>query len=394
MEHHVFLSYSHKDMQIMRRVRDDLRAAGLTVWNDENLTPGTPSWKNAIEKAIENTGCLVVILSPDAKESEWIERELDYARACRVPILPVLAAGDERNAIPFELINVQRVDIRTDHEAGIRHLMATVRETAASARDLQTPAQPTAHTHALPPIERQALDAWNLLDQLRLMQWLFLSPGRLVEYETRWGEESSRQVGAWLVCTLAWLPLVIPTLAYSLGTIQVEGASRLSLFLVWILFMVGWFTTGLLNMRGSQLASLIAFVIATVVTLLIYTLIGGIDGIELAPDAVTQVATSMTLGIAFGVGFAIARRATGTVAGIVVAIVMFIVLFGRNLGPEGALAGIALVGMALVVTFSIESGLQRGRLSWLNWGMIAASLLAYGAMAWIYFLGGWAVLGG
>jgi hypothetical protein len=40
MEHHVFLSYSHRDMGIMRRVRDDLRAAGLTVWNDENLIPG------------------------------------------------------------------------------------------------------------------------------------------------------------------------------------------------------------------------------------------------------------------------------------------------------------------------------------------------------------------
>ncbi len=394
MEHHVFLSYSHKDMAIMRRVRDDLRAAELTVWNDENLTPGTPSWKNAIEKAIENTGCLVVLLSPDAKESEWIEREMDYARACGVPILPVLAWGDERNAIPFELINVQRVDIRTDYEVGIQHLAATVRETAASARDLPNPAQPTAHTHALPPIERQALDAWNLLDQLRLMQWLFLSPGRLVDYETRWGEESVRQVGAWLVCTLAWLPLVISTLAYSLGTIQVEGSSRLSLFFVWILFMVGWFATGWLNMRGSPLAALIAFVIAALVTLMIFTLIGGIDGIELAPGAATRVATSMTLGIAFGVGFSVARRATGTVAGIVVAIVMFIVLFGRSLGPEGALSGIALVGMALGVTFSIERGIRSGRLSWLNWAIIAAALLAYGAMAWIYFLGGWSVLRG
>jgi hypothetical protein len=113
-------------------------------------------------------------------------------------------------------------------------------------------------------------------------------------------------VGAWLVCTLAWLPLVIPTLAYSLGTIQVEGSSRLSLFFVWILFMVGWFATGLLNMRGSQLAALIAFVLATVVTVLIFILVGGIDGVVLAPSAATQVATSLALGVAFGVGFAIA----------------------------------------------------------------------------------------
>jgi|FLYN01.1.fsa_nt_gi hypothetical protein len=392
MEHHVFLSYSHKDMAIMRRVRDDLRAGGLRVWNDENLMPGTPSWKNGIEKAIENAGCLVVILSPDAKESEWIERELDYARTCGVPILPVLAAGDERSAIPFELINVQRIDTRADYAAGIQHLTASVRDTMVSRDDLQTPAQPTAHSHGLPPMDRQALDAWNLLDQLRLMQWLFLSPARVVEYEARRGEESVRQVGAWLVSTLAWLPLVIPTLAYSLGTIPVMGSARLSLFFVWILFIVALLATGWLNMRGSQLASVLAFIIAAVVTLFVYVLVGGVDSIELAPNTPSRVAITMTLGVACGVAFSVARRAAGTVIGIVAGIVMFIALFNRTLGPEAGLAGIGLIGMTLGVTFSLESGLRTGQLSWLNWGIIAASLLAYAAMVWIYFLGGWSLL--
>jgi hypothetical protein len=82
------------------------------------------------------------------------------------------------------------------------------------------------------------------------------------------------------------------------------------------------------------------------------------------------------------------------VAGILIGIVLFIVLFNQSMGPEGALSGIALVGMTLAVTFSIERGLRTGTLSWLNWVVITAALLSYGAMAWIYFLGGWAVLGG
>jgi hypothetical protein len=73
---------------------------------------------------------------------------------------------------------------------------------------------------------------------------------------------------------------------------------------------------------------------------------------------------------------------------------MFIALFNRDMGPAGGLAGIALVGMTLGVTFSIENGLRTGKLSWFNWLIIAVSLLAYGAMAWIYFLGGWFILGG
>jgi hypothetical protein len=79
----VFLSYSRTDGAIMRRVSDDLRKHGFLVWNDEALEPGTPSWKDAIEAAIEGAKTVVAMLSPEAKKSEWIERELDYARAPR-----------------------------------------------------------------------------------------------------------------------------------------------------------------------------------------------------------------------------------------------------------------------------------------------------------------------
>ncbi|HRF95579.1 MAG TPA: toll/interleukin-1 receptor domain-containing protein, partial [Aggregatilineales bacterium] len=62
-QHHVFLSYSRKDTAMMNRVRDNLRASGLTVWTDEGLEAGTPSWTRDIDNAIRNTGCLVVLLS-------------------------------------------------------------------------------------------------------------------------------------------------------------------------------------------------------------------------------------------------------------------------------------------------------------------------------------------
>jgi len=119
--HDIFLSYSHKDTPIMGRVRDDLRAAGLSVWTDEGIEPGTPSWKRAIQQAIEETTCLVAILSPSAKYSEWVERELEYARVQGIPVVPMLAAGEERTAIPFDLITRQFVDIRTDYQRGIQY---------------------------------------------------------------------------------------------------------------------------------------------------------------------------------------------------------------------------------------------------------------------------------
>lgn len=127
-QRHIFLSYSRADSDLMGQVRDGLRTAGLTVWTDETLTPGTPSWKKSIEKAIEDAGALVVLLSPDSKNSEWVERELGYARVCNVQIFPVLCRGDERSAIPFELVNTQRTDIRTgDLQPALTSLVPIIR---------------------------------------------------------------------------------------------------------------------------------------------------------------------------------------------------------------------------------------------------------------------------
>lgn len=116
---HVFLSYSRTDLTTMARIRDDFQAAGLSVWTDEQLEPGTPSWKDSIQEAIEEAGCVVVVLSPDAKKSPWVERELGYAASRGIKIFPVLARGTEQDAVPFELINAQWIDIR-GHDAALQ----------------------------------------------------------------------------------------------------------------------------------------------------------------------------------------------------------------------------------------------------------------------------------
>ena len=119
----VFISYSRRDRATMRTVRDKLVAAGFTVWSDENLEPGSPSWKHDVQEAIENAGCMVAILSPDAKDSEWVSEELNYARICKLRVFTVLVRGDESNAIPFGLTGVQWVDMRGDYDEGMKELM-------------------------------------------------------------------------------------------------------------------------------------------------------------------------------------------------------------------------------------------------------------------------------
>ncbi|MBZ0285152.1 MAG: TIR domain-containing protein [Anaerolineae bacterium] len=157
---HIFLSYSRKNLDVMQKVRDQIRSNGLQVWTDEALEPGTTSWMSAIENALESAACLVVILSPDAKSSRYVREEMNYAEAHDVRIFPVLAVGTEATAVPFGFITAQWVDLRKAEEFDVRlqHLISAIRgyigvesqqpEKSEAAAEIKE-----ATSEALPPID-------------------------------------------------------------------------------------------------------------------------------------------------------------------------------------------------------------------------------------------------
>jgi hypothetical protein len=119
----VFISYSRKDDAAMQRVVSYLRKQGINVWVDnEKLTPGTSTWKKAVEKAIKESAAVVVFLSPDAYNSTWVEREISFAESHDIRIFPVLIRGNEKDAIPITLVNHQRIDLRLNEEFGLNVL--------------------------------------------------------------------------------------------------------------------------------------------------------------------------------------------------------------------------------------------------------------------------------
>lgn len=132
--HDIFISYSRKDEAIMQRVCEALAVHGLTYWVDANdLKPGTRSWRKAVEQAIENAGCLVVLLSPDGKASKWIEAELDYAESQEKMVFPVLIRGTRATAAPLGISTAQMVDLANgDFDVGIRSLVEAIRHFLAS----------------------------------------------------------------------------------------------------------------------------------------------------------------------------------------------------------------------------------------------------------------------
>jgi hypothetical protein len=84
----VFLSYARSDHNYVRRLAGRLAAAGLSPWYDERLTPGR-RWSAEIERNIIRCAAFVVVVSPSAMASTWVERELNLAERLGKPILPL-----------------------------------------------------------------------------------------------------------------------------------------------------------------------------------------------------------------------------------------------------------------------------------------------------------------
>jgi len=124
---HLFVSYSRADIKRMREVRTQLQNEGFKTWTDERLEPGMPEWQKAIETAVQESGGLVVLMTPNVKSSMWVNHEIDLALKFGKRVFPALVDGDDDNAVPSKLANIQRVDIRDDIFSGMGSLGSAIR---------------------------------------------------------------------------------------------------------------------------------------------------------------------------------------------------------------------------------------------------------------------------
>ena len=124
----VFISYSRQNTAEMKQVQTALSKNGIVVWTDELLQPGTPDWQIAIEQSLENAACVLLILSADAKKSEWVRNELNYAREVEIPIIPFWISGEGHEVSMLNLITTQRIDARTPEifDTAIDHAIQSI----------------------------------------------------------------------------------------------------------------------------------------------------------------------------------------------------------------------------------------------------------------------------
>ena len=121
----VFISYASADRTIATRIAESLSTAGLRVWFSEwELQPGD-SIASRIEEGLAASDVLLVLLSPNAVQSNWVQHEwhadLDsQLRNRAVTLIPVLIDDCE---LPPALSDRKYIDLRTDFDNQIKVLI-------------------------------------------------------------------------------------------------------------------------------------------------------------------------------------------------------------------------------------------------------------------------------
>jgi hypothetical protein len=86
---HVFLSCKHEDGDFADLVTGKLQAAGFAVWVDTDLQVGE-DWRKEIDQGIMDAIALIVIMTPEAKASEYVTYEWAFALGAGKKVIPLV----------------------------------------------------------------------------------------------------------------------------------------------------------------------------------------------------------------------------------------------------------------------------------------------------------------
>ena len=120
-----FISYSHVDQRAARRLHRWLEGYRLPastvgrttargevprklspIFRDRNELPASADLGDEVATALANSACLVVLCSPAAQASRWVNQEISLFRTLQPDgvVLPILLSGEPEQAFPAALL--------------------------------------------------------------------------------------------------------------------------------------------------------------------------------------------------------------------------------------------------------------------------------------------------
>lgn len=90
----IFISYSRQDVRFAEALYESLNQAGFPAWLDvARLEKGEDWWESIVGDGIRPAGEFILLASPWALGSEWVQEEWAAARAAGAPKRSCLKAA-------------------------------------------------------------------------------------------------------------------------------------------------------------------------------------------------------------------------------------------------------------------------------------------------------------
>lgn len=172
----VFLSYAREDAARAEQVAKGLQAAGLDVFWDNEIPPGT-TWADYIESKVTQCKALIVLWSEHSTKSQWVREEARMGRdkGCLIP------AMIDNSQPPFGFGEVHAANLATwngeaDHTDWRRFVDAVMNLTKTTPRPGAQFA-PSAPPRATSPSQPHSAPAASSAASAKLPVWVWVAGG-------------------------------------------------------------------------------------------------------------------------------------------------------------------------------------------------------------------------
>lgn len=122
---HIFISYNQADSDFSEILQNKLEQNHLPIWRDVAGLRGGEDWRRGIDEAIKRAFALIVIITPDAKASEYVTYEWAFAWGAGVKVIPLLL---KQTLLHPRLESLQFLDFTNRHARPWEALIELLRE--------------------------------------------------------------------------------------------------------------------------------------------------------------------------------------------------------------------------------------------------------------------------
>ena len=128
----IFISHAHQDATFAQRLANDLRRQNYAVWIAPDSIPLGERWVEAINRALQESGIFLLVSTPAAVESEWVQDETNYAVEVTTKrhMRFIKLALEEADEPPLWTVR-QHVSFQNDYETALKQLLQALKPFSA-----------------------------------------------------------------------------------------------------------------------------------------------------------------------------------------------------------------------------------------------------------------------